>query len=302
MAIKTEADVKKFLQERTIEAQKNQDKDQKNQDQQTAKKPVQMFLPGLEETKRAMPNHIARSSLFAPVARGRRKHHRRTILVSRADVTIDYTGTQLDEAQSDVWMHLVFLARNTPLGDPVAINRAALLKAIGRRVGGNDYKWLHNAMFDFTAATIVIEAKRKDGSSKYRIGNTEAFHMLSSFKYTEETEIYTFTIDPRWKALFNNREYALLDWPKRLQIARGQDLSKALQRQFATSNETTQRFALDRLRQLMQYTSPMRKFKRDALPKALDELKRLEIVDSWLIEESTKGKEQLVVFLVEVSG
>ena len=129
---KTTEDTLKWLAERTQEAQKEKD-------QQAAKAPVQMFLPGLEEAMRAMPNHIARSSLFAPVARGRKKYHDETPIVTRADVIMTYTGTQLDEAQSDVWMQLVFLARNTPLGEPVEINRASFLTAIGRKVGGYQY-------------------------------------------------------------------------------------------------------------------------------------------------------------------
>lgn len=32
--------------------------------------PVQLFLPGMEAFVRAMPNHIARSSLFAPLPGG----------------------------------------------------------------------------------------------------------------------------------------------------------------------------------------------------------------------------------------
>ena len=41
-------------------------------EQKAAETPRQLFLPGMDEFMRAMPNHIARSSLFAPVARGRR--------------------------------------------------------------------------------------------------------------------------------------------------------------------------------------------------------------------------------------
>lgn len=52
-----------------------------------------MFLPGLEPTMRAMPNHIARSSLFAPLSK---THQRRFlndhILISRRDVVIRFTG------------------------------------------------------------------------------------------------------------------------------------------------------------------------------------------------------------------
>ncbi len=286
--IKTTEAVLSWLAERTEEAQKEQD-------QQTAKAPAQMFLPGMEEAMRAMPNHIARSSLFAPVARGRKKYHDRAILVSRGDAILTFTGHQLDEAQSDIWMQLVFLARKTPLGMPVEINRAAFLRGIGRSTGKHDYQWLHRAMFDFTAAMITIEAKRNDGLPKYQIGHTKAFHMLSDFDYNADTETYTFTIDPRWKSLFGGREYALIDWNKRLQISQGQDMAKALQRLFATSDESPQRYALEWLKDKMQYASPVRKF-RESLNSALCELKRLEIVARWEIGQSSKGKDQLCIW------
>jgi hypothetical protein len=61
-----------------------------------------------------MPNHVARSSLFAPVARGRKVLHEQAVLVSRADATITYTGYQLDEAQADAWMQLMFEAKDDP--------------------------------------------------------------------------------------------------------------------------------------------------------------------------------------------
>jgi len=70
--------------------------------QREAITPQQLFLPGLEDFMRAMPNHIARSSLFAPVARGRKRIHKDTVLVSRADAVIKFWGEQLDESQADV--------------------------------------------------------------------------------------------------------------------------------------------------------------------------------------------------------
>ena len=100
--------------------------------------PQQMFLPGLDPEVRAMPNHVARSSLFAPVARGRKVLHEQAVLVSRADANITYTGYQLDEAQADAWMQLMFEAKDAPLGQPVLINRAAFLQAIGRGTSGRE--------------------------------------------------------------------------------------------------------------------------------------------------------------------
>jgi hypothetical protein len=249
-----------------------------------------MYLPGLRVSFRAMPNAIARSSLFAPVARGCRTFHHQAVLVSRADATITYTGYQLDEPKADAWMQLMYEAKNAPLGSGVTIKRAAFLRSIGHSTSGRDYKWLHETMFAFTAATIVIETRR-DGILKYRIGNTRAFHMLASFEYDDEAETYKFIIDPRWKTVFSGREYALIDWRKRQEIARGQDMAKALQRLVATSSDTIQRFELAWLKGKLQYNSPMRKF-RTSLLKALGELERVEVIAAGRIELSTKGKMQ----------
>lgn len=81
----------------------------------------QMFLPGLHSELRAMPNPVARSSIFAPVARGRKIYHDQTVLVSRSDATITYTGHQLDEGQADAWMQLIYEAKDAPLGQSVVI-------------------------------------------------------------------------------------------------------------------------------------------------------------------------------------
>lgn len=256
----------------------------------------QLFLPGMEESLRAMPNPVSRSSLFAPIARGRRKFHNETPLVSRADAVMSYTGEQLDEADADLALQLLYLARAYPLGQPVPINRAELLKAMGRDTGKQQYQWLHRRMKAMTVSTLFIETKKPDGSTKYRIGHTEAFHIVQGFRYDEDAETYTFTLDPRWAALFGNREYALLDWDKRRQIGRGQDMAKTLQRLVATSADPVQRYALDWLKTKMEYAGRIRDF-REAIFRAVQELERLEIVAGGAIEESTKGKNQLVLHL-----
>lgn len=260
-----------------------------------AETPRQMFLPGMEEVLRAMPNEVAKSSLFAPIARGRRKFHQEAALTTRGNAVMSYTGEQLDEADADLALQLIYEARPFPLGQPVLLNRAAFLRAIGRSSGKHDYEWLHRRMKAMTAATLFIEVKRLDGSIKYRIGHTQAFHIIQNFHYDADTETYTFTLDPCWMRLFGNREFALIDWDKRLRIGRGQDMAKALQRLLATSADPVQRYALDWLKVKTQYASPMRKF-RETLKAALRELERLEIITTGRIERSTKGKEQLAVW------
>ena len=269
-------------------------------EQKAAETPRQLFLPGMDEFMRAMPNHIARSSLFAPVARGRRKMHDGTILQSRGDAEIRFSGKQLDEAQADVWMQAMKEAQRQPLGTPVVINRAEFLRAIGREKSGQAYKWLHRTMQDLALAMLVIEVTKADGKPKLSIGKTRALHLITGFDYDEDSEEYTLTIDPRWHAMYDNREFALIDWQKRREFGRNQDMAKTLQRLVATSSNPVQRYALDWLKGKMEYGGRMRDF-RDALARACAELERLEIITAHKIEDSTKGKPQLALWLQPVA-
>ena len=96
--------------------------------------------------------------------------------------------------------------------------------------------------------------------------------------------------------MYGNREFALIDWDKRLQFGRHQNMAKAMQRLLASSGDQQQGFPLDWLKGKLEYTSPMRKF-REALEAACKELERLEIITSWKIGRNTKAKEQLTVWL-----
>ena len=269
-------------------------------DKKAAETPRQMFLPGMDEFMRAMPNHIARSSLFAPVARGRRKMHDGSILPSRGDAEIRFSGKQLDEAQADVWMQAMKEAQRQPLGEAVTINRAEFLREIGRAESGQNYKWLHRTMQDLSFAMLGIEVTKADGKPKLSIGKTRVLHLIAGFDYDEDSETYSLTIDPRWHAMYGNREFALIDWGKRREFGRNQDMAKTLQRLLATSSNPVQRYALDWLKEKMEYSGRVRDF-RDALTRACAELERLEIITAHKIEDSTKGKPQLALWLQPVA-
>jgi hypothetical protein len=194
-------------------------------------------------------------------------------------------------------MQAMHQASKLPLGEQVVINRSAFLKAIGRTTQGENYKWLHRTMEDLAFAMLVIEIT-KDGRPKLAIGKTRALHMIEGFDYADE--IYTLRIDPRWRDMYRNREFALIDWNKRLRFGRHQNMAKALQRLIATSSDPVQRYALDWLKAKLEYHSPDRKF-REALAAACRELERLEIATAWRIEKSTKGKQQLVLWIAHRS-
>jgi hypothetical protein len=261
----------------------------------------QKYLPRTSGWLRAMPNHLNRSSLIAPTARGKRKAHCQTVMITRSDCVLEYSGQQLDEADADLIMALIHFAQTKPLGTPVPLNRKELLRKIKPgAIGSSQYDWLHKSLKRLREGVIFLEARKPDGSTRYVIGNMQSFSIVKELEYIEASETYTYMMDPRWVQMFGNREYGLLDFSKRLQIGRGQDMAKTLQRLLTTSRDPIQRYSLDWLKAKMDYVSPMRKFKK-ALSSSLKELERLEIVARGRIEVNTKGKEQLVMWLEPVA-
>jgi hypothetical protein len=264
--------------------------------EQAAETPQQIFLPGMDEHMRAMPNYLSRCPLFAPVAPGRKKIHDGTVFYETETVTLKGWGKQLTEDHADIWLHALYLASKVPLGEPLVIRKREFLRGLGRAEGGTAFDWLHRGVMALSTFTIAIEARRENGKTKYSIGNhpsSRVMQMLGGFDYDERNEEYRLVIDPRWRLTFGNREYGLLNWSKRLQIERGQNLAKSLQRLISTSADPVQRYSLEYLKERAQYSSPMRKF-REALEAAMIELERLEIIAGGRIEKSTKGKEQAV--------
>lgn len=256
--------------------------------------PRQLFLPGFDIG--AFPNHLNRSSLFAPIKRGPREFHRQAVMVTRRDCVLQYTGEQLDEADGDLIMALIAFAQPHPIGAAVPLNRAELLRRMERDTGKQQYEWLHRRLKALTEATLFLEAKRPDGSTRYNIGKTESFRIVAGFSYDDDSEVYSYSLDPRWVQMFGNLEYSLIDWEKRMLIGRGQDMAKTLQRLVATSADQVQRYALDWLKAKMEYGGRMRDF-QNSLARAVRELERLEIVGTGRVEISTRGSPQLVLWL-----
>lgn len=253
-----------------------------------------IFLPGISENIRAMPNYIARSSVFAPIARGHRKMHDDAVFLRNERVVIKGSGKQLCEDHADVWMHAMYLQMTCPSGQRPVVNRADFLRALGRNTSGASYQWLHNAMKDLARFTLSIEATRPNGILKYSFGNhpsSRVLAMLGGFDYDDELNEYTLYVDPRWTQIFGNREFTLIDWNTRLNMRYA--LSKSLQRLIGTSKDAEQRYSLQILKERSQYAGRMRDFK-PALERAINELAELGLILSPRIETSRRGVEQAV--------
>ena len=241
-------------------------------------------LPLWSSLERALPNHLARSSLFAPIARGRRKIYDRERLSSRDDVAIFFSGKQLDMADQDVFLQALQETQRASLGERAYINRAQFLRTIGRRERGKaSYIWLHEAFRRLTLAYIEIETRR------YKLG----MHLVNDWELDEETGEYWLSISPKIITLFSRNEFGLIDFDKRKQLAKRVDLAKWLQSYIASHRRGEHRIALKHLKSWSGVGGRMRDFK-GSLGEALGELERVGLIKSIRIKTNAQGEEQAV--------
>lgn len=247
-----------------------------------------------ENEVRAIPNHIARSSLFAPIGKksGPRKRHNRAEIASRSDVSIRYSGPQLDMADCDVFMQALQIAKGAPLGEKVYFLRSELLAALKKSDAGAWYEWLHSSIERLTEGTLFIKTKRyvvgdpEDGDQE---SSTEkpvrmrprrsGLHLIAGFDFDEDKQAYWLIFDPRVLAMFQNNEFALVDWEARLRIEKRVDMAKWLQNYVSTHEPGVHRISIENLKKWCGYTSPLNKFK-DALEAAMRELERVGIISN----------------------
>ncbi|WP_061165757.1 hypothetical protein [Caballeronia hypogeia] len=204
-----------------------------------------------------------------------------------------HTGIQHDEPSCDILIELIHQAKSYPLGEAVPICRAQILRSTNRGTSKREYLWLDRTMKAFCTGELLIKTTR-DGKPKLQVGTTKPLRLLDAFEYDEARKTHIIRLDPRWRELYAYDEFAYIDWSKRMQIRRGQDMAKTLQRLVATSNDPNQYFRLEWLKEKMQYRSPLRKFKVSLLA-AMEELERVEIITAGRIGISGRGVEQAIL-------
>lgn len=127
-----------------------------------APKPAKIVrLPLWPAELRTCPSCVLRSALFGVVQRGRRKALEGEILATWEGITIRYTGWRLDQADLDVWLAALHLAREHHLGVRVSVTINEMLRTIGRPTDGRSHDWFKNAIRRLTACAVEITRQRR---------------------------------------------------------------------------------------------------------------------------------------------
>ena len=247
----------------------------KQRNRERAPKPAKVTrLPLWPEEVRACPSSVLRSALFGIVRRGRRKALERAILATWEGVTIRYTGWRLDQADLDVWLAALHLAREHNLGVCVPVTINQMLRTMGRPTDGRLHEWFKSAIRRLTACAVEITVGRKTFGSP----------LIEGFTRDEVTGEQVLFLSPRLSVLFDDGDYTRIDWETRRSL--GKDLAKWLHGYIASHRATEKsphRIGLKKLHELCgSETEEPRKF-RQQLREAMEELQASGVVAAWRI-------------------
>jgi hypothetical protein len=220
----------------------------------------------------AMPNVIARSALFTPIARGRRKYIKNAVIATRKDVKITFSGETLDMGDSDVFLQIIRIIDQKALGTEIEFKPCSFLKKIGRADGGTNEIWLQNSIKRLKLGVLAVETK------DYYV----MLSLVDDYIYDKNTRKHYVKINPKMYSLFRNNQFSLIDFETRKKISF--DLTKWLQT-YLKAVSGKHRISLDKL----QYYSNQKRRKdrfRNDLKKCFDEMEQLGLIKKFVFEKN----------------
>lgn len=167
-----------------------------------------IHLPSWREDKRGGPNSFLRSALFAAIQSKDRADLKKAQLFSQQGITITYTGQQLNQEDMTVWLALIDLMKQNPLGTQCSFTAHSILKYMGLATGGSAHERLGDAILRMTACAVVIK------TDKY----TYMGSLIHDCVIDEDTKHYKLTLNRHLIKLFGENDWTGIDWEQRKQL------------------------------------------------------------------------------------
>lgn len=226
-------------------------------------------LPIWNEQLRGVPNSVLRCALFGAIKRGRRAYQTRVKKASIGGLLVIHTGPTLDQADLDVWMHFVHLARTSGLGTRIQYTVKGFLKAIGRATGKSQREWLLDSIARLGTSAVEIQ----DGKKGYQ--GPLLVHVYKNDVGTD-SEKHVVELNPALAALFDADGWTGLEIEQRLHLKK-ESLAQWLHG-FYSSHARPFAFKVETLHQLCGSESKQMFSFRQELRRALE---RLASVTGW---------------------
>lgn len=260
----------------TAKVEKIQAQAQERQSQKDAARIL--YLPMLADVHRGSPNEIVRSALFNVRNRNiKRQYLEDEPIAVFGDGEITYRGQELRQDDEDVWLQLLHLVKQHPLGEWAEFTPYAMLKALSWPTNGGGYRRLRNCLSRLQATAVRIRSKR--------LGKGVSLSLVKEFTWENDgggrLERWRVQVSRDLSQLFGEPYYTLLEWEQRKELG---PLAKWLHG-FYASHQKPFPLKLEILQEAcgsdMASTNDFKK----KLRRALDELKEVGFLRSWRIEK-----------------
>jgi hypothetical protein len=222
-----------------------------------------------------VPNAVLRGSLFS-VSKQRATAKRRELLATVDGVDIRFKGERFNQHDLDLFEMLLHLARLQPLGNQVEFSANALLKELGRGIGGKDHEELKEAIARLRGGVVEITWTNEGDK-----GRTFGGGLVADYYRDEATQRYVVVFDEKMLSLYEGG-YTQIDWQQRKALG-ANSLAKWLQG-FYASHAHPYAYKVETIRKLCGTTVARLPDFRRLLRASLDELVRVEAIQSWTIE------------------
>jgi hypothetical protein len=238
-----------------------------------------MLLPFPEdlwvEGKYVAPIAFLRSALFAVVRKGARKELKNEMLAAGEGTTITFTGTQLDQADEDVFLAMLHKAREHGLGYRVNFSMRSLLRELEWDTSGKSMTRLRDSFDRLFNCSVVIDTERVHYKG----------HLVDSIRVDKtDDDFYYFRLNAEMVGFFNLPEYVRIAMSDRKKI-HGM-LAKWLHAYIEVGPERVVA-TIDEIMKLSGSNATNKTRFRGTLSSALKELEAAEIIRSWKIEQNT---------------
>jgi len=191
---------------------------------QAERKGQLILFPQWGEDRRAAVHAVFRSALFPALNfKEGRSFLKEEHIASVEGVDVFFTGEQFDQSDLDVYLELLQIARETPLGVECCFTAYSLLKALGRPTGKAQYRQLHSQIIRLCAGVVDMTDHGVRYFDSLVHGGTKE----------EDTAVYRIFLTAAYARFFKAGMWSSLDIDQRRSLRRNQT-AKALHAYYST--------------------------------------------------------------------
>jgi hypothetical protein len=112
-------------------------------------------FPQWGDDRRAAMQAAFRSALFPALNKKQPRRFLEAVHINSVEgVDIFFTGQQFDQSDLDVYLEILNIAKVTLFGIECSFSAYSLLKALGRKTGGDNHRWLHAVLIRLRSGTV----------------------------------------------------------------------------------------------------------------------------------------------------